>query len=273
MKQRIIPIVSILVGILAFVLTIIFIRGKQDEYNRKISDFYRNARQIQIVVAASDVPAGTALSKRDLGVKTVYEMGVSVKGQQVTIDDAEMLLGRKVMYAIAKNDPILWSDLEGGSSKDKLAFIVKPGLRAISISVGGASAVSSLVQPNDRIDVLGSFSLPSKQTPGEMETVTLTVLQDVSVLATGQDMANLRPSMRRQLRSSSYNTVTLEVTPREAELLVFAQQMRGRIVLSLRNPEDNSFEKDIPEVDFQKMEGQLQDLNDFRQKSIRHKRN
>jgi pilus assembly protein CpaB len=157
-------------------------------------------------------------------------------------------------------------------ANEGLAGIVKPGLRAISLSVGGASAVSSLIQPNDRVDVLGSFSLPSKDSPDELEAVTLTVLQDVSVLATGQEMANARSSRSRQLRSSSYNAVTLEVTPREAELLVFAQQMKGRITLALRNSGDVSFEKDLPTVNFEKMESELQELNTYRQRNIRHKR-
>jgi len=85
-------------------------------------------------------------------------------------------------------------------------------------------------------------------------------------------LANVRASRRGQLRSSSYSTVTLEVTPREAELLVFAQQMKGRITLALRNSGDVSFEKDLPTVNFEKMESELQELNTYRQRNIRHKR-
>jgi Flp pilus assembly protein CpaB len=154
-----------------------------------------------------------------------------------------------------------------------LAHLVQSGMRAISLSVGGSSAVSGMVQPNDRVDVLGTFTMASKTVPGEMETVTLTVLQDVTVLATGQRMANQAVARRGIAQASGYSTVTLEVTPREAELLVFAEEVKGRLVLSLRNPADVSFESDLPEIDFEHIEKRLRELNLYRQRNIRHKKN
>ena len=139
------------------------------------------------------------------------------------------------------------------------------------MAISGASGVSGMVQPTDRIDVLGTFSFPSKRVPGEMETVTLTILQDVTVLATGQRLAK-QNVYRRSGRDTSYSTVTVEVTPREGELLVFAQQIKGRLALALRNPSDVSFESDLPEINFEHLESKLPELNLFRQRNIRHKR-
>ena len=73
--------------------------------------------------------------------------------------------------------------------------------------------------------------------------------------------------------SGNYSTLTFEVTPREAELLIFAQGERGRLTLTLRNPDDVGFEKILPEVNFQHVEKSLPDLNDYRQKTVRHKTN
>jgi Flp pilus assembly protein CpaB len=93
----------------------------------------------------------------------------------------------------------------------------------------------------------------------------------VTVLATGTQMAREPAygdaSYRR--RSASYSTVTLEVTPREAELLIFTQHIKGQISLSLRNPEDLYFEKELPEVNFQHLEEKLPELNEYRQRVIR----
>ena len=92
------------------------------------------------------------------------------------------------------------------------------------------------------------------------------------MLATGQTMAKqLSLSSRVNARSTGYSTVTLEVTLREAELLVFAQQLQGRLTLCLRNPNDGSYENSLPEVDFKYLESKLPELNQFRQKSIRRK--
>jgi Flp pilus assembly protein CpaB len=71
---------------------------------------------------------------------------------------------------------------------------------------------------------------------------------------------------------ASYNTVTLEVTPREAEMLVFAEQIKGRISLALRNPDDIYFEKTLPRVDFQMIQSEIESLNTYRQQQLLRKR-
>ncbi len=130
-----------------------------------------------------------------------------------------------------------------------------------------------LIRPGDRIDVLGTFSFPSKKAPGEMETATLTLLQDVTVLATGQQTARQRMGSIGESHSAGmgYGTITVEVTPHEAELLVFAQQARGQLFLSLRHPDDISFEADLPAVNFDHIKDKLHEYNTFRQNEIRRK--
>ena len=144
---------------------------------------------------------------------------------------------------------------------------IKPKQRAISISVSGAAAVSGMVKPTDHVDVLGTFSFPSATKPSEMEMVTLTILQDVLILATGHDTAKSRQAVNDSA-AAGYNTVTVEVTPREAEMLVFAEQARGRLVLTLRNSADMDYEKDLPRVDFSKIQEEITTLNRFRQEKL-----
>src|SRR3989339_2090145 len=167
----------------------------------------------------------------------------------------------------------MWGNIEGSdrAAETSLASIISKNMRAISLPISGAATVSSMVQPNDRVDVLGTFSFPSKKKPNEMENATITVLQDVTVLATGQTMAKQAGKRRSQLGNASYNTVTVEVTPKEAELLVFAQQMKGSLYLSLRNSTDVSFEKELPEINFEHIEKSLPEMNQYRQKVIRHR--
>jgi pilus assembly protein CpaB len=271
MKQKIVPIVSIVIGLLAFLLTHRYLRAKERGLEELEIALRKGAEEIEVVVAARNVPGGTVIRQADLGKLTVFKR--SVGDRSVLPEQAEMLLGRKALLPLTMKMPILWSDIEGGQDTALgLAGAVKPGLRAISLSVSGAAAVSGMVQPNDRVDVVGTFQFPSKTGAEGMEMVTLTVLQDVSVLATGQRMAKQGLSDRRGGSSAAYNTVTIEVTPREAELLVFAQQARGNLTLSLRNPEDVSFERDLPEINFGHIESKLPELNQYRQINIRHKR-
>ena len=63
--------------------------------------------------------------------------------------------------------------------------------------------------------------------------------------------------------------MTLEVTPREAEMLVFAEQIHGRLTLTLRNPNDVSYENELPKVDFEKIQSEIEELNLKRQENLK----
>ncbi|MDA1044394.1 MAG: Flp pilus assembly protein CpaB [Verrucomicrobia bacterium] len=272
MNQKIVLAISIVVGALAFLLTVKYLNSKETEFKRRVQELYKGAKKISVVIAKADIPQGAVLTKDDLAKKEIFEIETTIRGHAVTPQEAELILGRKTLFKINVGEPIFWSDIEGGGqSGGGLSSAVKPGLRAISISVGGAAAVSSMVEPNDRVDVLGTFSFPSKTHPEEMEVATLTLLQDVTVLATGQTVANQR--VLERTRARSYSEITLEATPRECELLVFSQQMKGRLYLSLRNPADVTFEADLPEINFEHLETSLPELNGYRQRVIRHRKN
>lgn len=272
MKQKLVPIVSIVVGIIAFLMTYQYIRGEQKRLDKEWQLFNEKTKKIRVMVAKANIPSGTAIKRGDLATDLVPK--VNVGDRAVLPEDAPKIFNKKALFKIKKWDPILWTDVEGtGPMGRGLASRInqEKNLRAISISVGGAAAVSGMVRPNDRVDIIGTFSFPSRTVEGQMETVTLTVLQDVTVLATGQTMANAPTPSQRSRRATSYSTVTVEVTPREAEVLVFAQQVRGRLVLSLRNPSDVYYLEQLPEIDFQYLEKELPKLNADRQKRIRGK--
>ena len=270
MKQKIIPLISIVIGVIAFVLTSQYLRGKQHQLDEEIAKLKAGARQVSVVAAAQDIPGGTVIKMADMGRVSVAESAIT--DRMIPEDQYKLVEGRRTALPIKALQPILWQDLEGGSPIDQgLSSIVTHGMRALSLAVGGPEAVSGMIEPNDRIDVLGTFSFPSKKAAGEMETVTLTVLQDVTVLAVGQKLANRRSSDRSA--GGGARTITVEVTPREAELLVFAQQVKGGLTLTLRNPSDVSFEPELPEINFSHLESKLPELNTYRQKNIRHKKN
>ncbi|AGS24769.1 pilus assembly Flp-type CpaB-like protein (plasmid) [Rhizobium etli] len=80
--------------------------------------------------------------------------------------------------------------------------------------------------------------------------VTRTFLQNVKVLAVG---AATTPEGAVTKANSSYNHVTVEVTPSEAEMLIFAMgQANGSLNLVLRNPTDNSVEE-LPSINWTRM--------------------
>lgn len=262
MKMKIILVAAILSGVGAFVLTHSYLKAER-------AKIYAGAERIQIIAASADLPAGTVLRAEDLGSKTVFK--ASVGTDTVKMEELSSIVGKKLLRPIRRMDPLTWSHIGVSEQmRSGLAPTIRPGMRAVSLGIGGEAAVSGLVQPNDRVDILGTFSFPSPTQAAQVETVTLTVLQDVTVLATGQRLAK-GGSFADDGRSFGYSTVTFEVTPREAELLVFAQNMRGQLTLTLRHPEDVSFERALPEVNFQFLEKSLPEINLRRQREIRNK--
>ncbi len=269
MKQKLILIISVVIGLLAALLTRSYLNAKDRELEKWKSDFNKKNATMEVAAVKTDLPSGTVLSAADLVGIFVVER--SIKGHAVKADDYLALVGRKLLRPLPKQAPIFWSDIEGGApGSGRLADDIKPRMRAISVNVSGAASVSGMVKPNDHVDVLGTFSFPSKTVAGEMELVTLTILQDVLVLATGKETS--KTQLLSESRNSAYNTVTLEVTPREAEMLVFSEQIKGRIALALRNPDDVYFEKTLPRVNFEKIQAEIESLNTFRQQQLLRKR-
>jgi pilus assembly protein CpaB len=100
---------------------------------------------------------------------------------------------------------------------------ITKGKRALAIEVKEQTGVSGFVLPGNRVDVIQLREGKS----GGAEAV----LQDVLVLSAGQTFTKAdNPSIQSR-------TVTLEVTPEKAELLV-ASHSRGPLTLALRGAND-----------------------------------
>jgi len=264
MKRKVVLVASLVAGVIAAVLTRICIQAKDAEVAELQASLNRRYGTMEVLCFYNEVPAGTVLSRQDLGIKTVPALGL--RGQALTADNLGDVVGRKLLLGHRRGDVLFWADVEGGNPADKgLSADIKKQMRAVSINCSGAASVSSMVKPNDHVDVIGTFDLSDGSAGGSRvkSLVTCTILQNVLVLATGSRTAKMQD--RDRTNPGGYSTVTLEVTPREAEMLAFSEQIKGRLVLSLRNRNDTSFEKELPKVDFEKIRGEIEELNLQRQ--------
>ncbi len=270
MKQKIVLIVAVAAGLVAALLTRTYLSAKDAEIAREKAAFTKAHGVMEVLCYNKNVPGGTVVSADNIGKKSVPAAGL--RGQALTENDFQTVAGRKIITSHRRGDILFWSDIEGGNpSAGGLAADIRRSMRAISINASGAAAVSGMIRPNDHVDVIGTFSFPKTAPDGKtiiQELVTCTILQNVLVLATGKDTA--KSANRSTLAgTSNYSTVTLEVTPREAEMLVFAEQMKGRLLLTLRNRNDTTYEKELPRVDFNKIQSEIEELNIKRQSGIR----
>ena len=267
MKRKIVLLISLAVGVLAAFVTKMYIVAKESEVRSLKASLERRYGTLEVLCFKKDTPGGTMLTKKDLGLKTVPALGM--RGQALTMENLSDVLDRKILLGHRTGEVLFWSDIEGGDPRTSgLSAAVKRQLRAISVSVGGSAAVSGMVKPNDHVDVIGSFTFPDATGARKNgEVVTLTILQNVLVLATGQTPAKTK-ELSLGANAGYYSMVTLEVTPREAEMLAFTEQMKGRLVLTLRNRNDASYEKDLPEVNFELIKKEMTELNQRRQQKM-----
>ena len=188
-----------------------------------------------VIVASRDVPEGTILDFDMIQQRRIPEQFVT--GSVVKPESANHVVQQKVLVPLQRGDPVLWSHFESTKGFEKLSTVVQTRFRAVNVAVDEIQAVGGWVRPNDHVDVLGTFRNPTTR---ELETITL--LQNVIVLATGK----ITGSTNIQLVPESdrkYKTISLLVLPQEAEIVALASEM-GKLTLSLRNPEDLEFEQE-----------------------------
>jgi pilus assembly protein CpaB len=188
-------------------------------------------RTVQVLCAKVDVVEGAELEQEMIAVREIPARFVTASYIQADADgtpQGESPVGQRVLAPLKAGDPILASMLST-LRETELATLIHPRGRAVSIDVQERSAVGLWVRPNDHVDVIGSFRDPQSQ-----QLRTMTLLQNVVVLATGRITANALSVPDEEKR---FSTVTLLTLPEEAEMLTLAQDL-GTLTLLLRNPDD-----------------------------------
>jgi len=133
---------------------------------------------------------------------------------------------RIALMPIAINEPILASKISGAGKGASIASLLPAGMRAAAVRINDVSGVAGFVQPNDSVDVLITRTV---STADRSVQATDILLQNVRVIAIDQQSRNAdgTPKVAK--------TVTLEVTPLDAQKLALAQEV-GSLSLVLRKP-------------------------------------
>ncbi|MBK7861197.1 MAG: Flp pilus assembly protein CpaB [Archangiaceae bacterium] len=196
---------------------------------KKEADVRRGWNLVPVVVAAVDVSEGTVVTFDMISQRSVPEQFVT--SSVVKPDSASYVVNQKVLVPVQAGDPLLWSQFETTKAAERLSTKVQKRARAVTVEAGKTAAVGGWVRPNDHVDVIGTFKDPQTN-----ESVAVTLLQNVIVLATGKitgtTNVNLIPEAQRE-----YSNISLLVIPEEAEMVVLAQELGG-LTMSLRNEDD-----------------------------------
>ena len=223
--------IALALGIAAVVLINLYLRQMKQSITRGME-------MVMVLTAKDPIPPNTKLTEDLLRKEPIPERYAHKNA--LTPRDLDLILGQVTRYRIEKGSPLLWSDLGVTQSGAAFSEIVREKERAITIPVDEVSSVGNLIRPNDAVDILGTFSTEAEGKGTGMATLTL--LQNVTVLAVGDRFGTTAAEP-----NVGYRTVTLSVTPLEAEILVFAVE-RGKLSLALRNNRDLASEGEIPKI-------------------------
>ena len=192
--------------------------------SRKISAHVNERPPEQRYVApARALKAGEALKAENLEL-VPWPVGMPI-ANAFTRTDA--VIGRMVMYPIAKDQPITEQFLTAPGSGAGLAGKIPEGMRAVALRTDEIVGVAGFLLPDSRVDVLATV-----HTNKSPEPTTFTVLQNVQVLAAGHQ---IEPDPEG--KPASVTVVTLLLSPAESERAVLAS-LQGAIHFVLRSGSD-----------------------------------
>lgn len=209
-----------LAAMLASVMVYSALKRREAEVQQAIS------HNVQVVVAAYDLPLGSKIEKNE--VKMTRWSADSVPAGAYT--DTAQIVGSFVKNSFVANEPIVQSKLfTGDKTAGVMPLLIPFGMRAVSVPVDEVSDIAGFVLPHTRVDVLVSVA-GEAGTGGK--TISKTVLQNVEVLAVAQEIEKTKDEPQ------VVKVVTLLVSPQEAERLALASR-EGSLRLAMRNYNDN----------------------------------
>lgn len=242
LKKRMPLIVAIIMAIAAVAAVNTYIKQKETS----ILGRQKKEQMGEVLVAKDDIPAGTVLNEDMILVQVLPLRFIQPRAAGVS----DRVVGRATSIPIAKGGQILLTQLTLPGKETTLAAKTPPGKRAITISVDNIAALSGMIKPGDRVDVLGIVPIPM-QSQGQVvaQLMNLPLFQDVLILAVGTQITSEAQTVdrygKKEAPKETSPLITLALNPQEANLLAFVQE-QGKVRLVLRSPTDTEVQRTAP---------------------------
>lgn len=207
----------------------------------------------KVLVAARSIRPGEAVTPGSLAWQawskdSLNEKFIVAENDQQAEKRIKDFHGGIARDAIQQGEPVLATKIFKSDKPGVLAGMLKGGMRAVSFQVSPQTAVAGFILPGDKVDILLTHKIKwekkkkkekekeKKKRGGGRQQVeeatqthmTETIMRNVTVLAINQavDLA--------EGNSMQATTATLELTPKQAELLITARAV-GKLSLVLRS--------------------------------------
>ena len=265
MKQKILMLAAVFFGVLAFIFT-------YQQIKQERAKIMSSAVRVRLIRMKTDMSEGDKLMETDIEMFEGMRFAGSANNTlEIPWERRSDVIGSPLRAGVRRGDILTWRDFKQVFTKERtgLPAQTRSGWRAVSIPVSSVTSVSGLIRPNNFVDVIGTFHFPDSRGDSSLDTVTMTILQRVKVLATGTDIGYAQQNgAQSSALSRSYSTVTLELTPKEVEMIIFAQQ-KGSLTLTLRSFEDPNITTDVQSVDWSYLQQHIKDYTSEREQLLR----
>ena len=214
---------AIALGIGAVYLSNSLIKRRLTEVEAAVNS--RN-QTVEVVVAKRDLERGELLSADAVAVRQIPKQYAHDGG--VRPDGFEAFENQRLAVPVKRGEEVLAVHTEGAGT-NVFSSSLKKGLRALTFEVDAVNSISGMLRPGDRIDLIYTAKGMS-----DGPEVTLPLLSNVTVLATDQVLTKRDDGTGKE---RSFTTVTMEVTPLDANRIIVAKSA-GQLTAVLRNPDD-----------------------------------
>ena len=197
----------------------------------EVREVERTVGAVDVLVAARDINLGDSVGGGDVKWQQWPVEGVTpgLITKTAEPDAPQTLSGAVARATFVAGEPIKEQKLIKVSEGGVMAAILPAGMRAISTPIREETAAGGFILPNDHVDVILSRTV---KVGNKDDKVSETILRNIRVLAIGQTL-----EQQGDEKVATGKTATLELTPRQTEILALAQSL-GEISLSLRSLAD-----------------------------------
>lgn len=175
---------------------------------------------VKVLVAAENLSTGHIVAPEDLKWQDWPEKGLSdsyITRETGTMDD---FVGAVIRESLGAGEPVTPARVVRAGDRGFLAAVLSPDMRAITIPINVTNSIAGLLFPGDRVDLIVTHDVGKRR-------VSETVLTNIRVLAVDARVQSAgQPAVG--------NTVTVEVTPGQAEEIIVARGI-GSFSLALRS--------------------------------------
>ncbi len=215
-KSMVLIVIALVCGLVASI-------GISQVVERNSANKTEQVQTQAIFVAMTDLGIGTQLNANCVKLEEWPVDKIPVGA----ITEANQMDGKRPSQRLFAGEPLLLAKLADENTLKVHSHTIKKGYRVMSVKVDMASAVSGLMNPGDRVDVL---ALSGPRTAAEM------ILANVEVFAINDQT---HQEVDAEGGTVQAKTVSLLVTSDQARKLM-AASYKSTISLSLRRPDDDT---------------------------------